>query len=291
MINTKRSRMVAGLVASALLAGGTPALAATYNWCPTASSGAIICNNCTVNLTCDISGFGLTIKGRYVTLDGQWHTISGYNPSTDVPAVNDQGTGTTIRNLNIYFPLDGIRVFQDGYAPGAKTIQNVFAYGSNGSGVTLKGIWEPQAKPYPQTGYVRDSWAYACHYGFTQLGGDYRLGAAGSVLGVFERVTGSSNSAWGLYANGAKAEIAESQFSGNGDLGVLFSNSYHGRIHGNTTDNNNRYGYLLFNNTDTWITQNYGHGNIHKDCYSEIGGAQWGVWNDFGSAVGPGCTN
>lgn len=293
MKNQIRNLTATGIAVSAFLAGGgTPALATTYNWCPTASSGAIVCNNCTVNLTCNLSGFGITIRGRNVTLDGQGHNIWGYNPSTLAPAINDLGTGTIIKNVYAYYSFDGIVVSQEGSAPGAKTVQDAGAYGAQMYGIKVKGIEKPEAIPYAQSIHVRDTWSYSNGWsGFYQHGGNAQLGPNQAALGFFERITGYYNGHDGFIGLRTKVELANSTLSNNGGSGVRLANSYHGRIYGNTASYNEwQSGFVLDWNLDTWITQNYGRGNFYVDCES-YSGAQWGVWNDFEVAWGPGCTN
>jgi hypothetical protein len=212
------------------------------------------------------------------------------------------GTGTTIKNVNVYFPLSGIYVSQEGAATGAKTVQNSGVYGSQGNGVQVFGIVNPAAIPFAQTTYVRDVWSHGNgHTGFYQSLGDGQLGANSSALGFYERIdatqNGNGQQGGGIFAHAAKIELANSNLSGNYGSGVNTVFNWHGRIYGNTAYNNSSYGFYLGNNQDTWLTQNYGHGNgngwaggIILDCTSHSG-AQWGVWNDFGTAFGPGCTN
>lgn len=287
MFNPVKSLGVAGIFATALIALGTPALATTYNWCPTASSGAIVCNNCTVKLTCNLNGFGITIRGRYVTLDGQGYYIQGYNPSNPLPSINDLGTGTTIKNISVYYAATGISVNQGGWAHGAKTIQNVNVHAAGVTGIEIVGINISGQLPYPQTTYVRDSWTISNYFGVSQTAGD----KVTAPLAQYERIKSWYNRSSGFTSGRATVDISGSDLSDNTGPGFVAVGLHYGRIHGNTATRNNQGGFNLYSNEDTYINANWGHSNNNKlDCYSNYG-AQGGVWNDFGLASGPGCTN
>lgn len=286
MLNYIRTLLVAGIITSAVSLGVMPAHAVTYYWCP-ASAGAIVCNNCTVNITCDISGFPITIKGNYVTLNGQGHSVSNYS-STSSAGVNDSGTGTIISNIYVYFSGLGIWINQAGNVNGFKDIRNVGVYGTTTYGLYVEGVHSQAAKP--QSVNVTDSWVYGAGYSGFQTVGDVALGEAGAPLASFERITANYN-LYGFRSYRGNTNVYNSNFSGNSLEGVSTLFNLHGQIFGTTADNNGRYGFRLDDDNDFVIAQNYGHGNGGShDCLSSWG-SYWGIWNDFGRSSGAGCTN
>lgn len=246
-------------------------------WCPDVRDYVISCNNCSREITCDVSHASIWIYGSGVTLDGQGHTFD----DAPGPGVRVYYPGATIKNLNItnagqgYSVSDGHGIHFIGSGSGAWSyVDNVYIYHSTGHGIYNVGGSSVQ---------VQNS-------SINSNGGSGVV--AGGASGVYTDIysTGAQlNTASGYVTVTPYSYIIGNWFYTNGSYG-----SYAASLPGLLIQNNQYYsnyrGLVLVSTTSPTVQNNSGGSNYANDCfdYGSTSGTHSG--NTWGTASGTNCT-
>jgi len=266
--NMNKGLTIAGAVAAAALLLAPQAQATP--WCPAINGNAIVCSNCSRELTCDVNGMGLWLEGNNITLDGKGFTV-WYSPHS---AVEVNGIGTRIKNLNIYGAGEsGIR-FNSTVSSGTTSYIDQVYIASVG--------WEGITKPIPQPLEITNSQIY-------YPGGD-------GVYGVGIRVTSMLNTiiyaagrgGYSAFGNGSR--VIGNSISHSAEHGIVSYNTRNLLIENNTVDNNQAYGMYLSDAGGTFRNNN-GSNNWITDCFEAHGAGVpvAGYGNNFPNRTGTGC--
>jgi hypothetical protein len=242
-------RNISTLAIGALL-GGQEAMA----WCPTASARTINCQNCMVQLTCDVYGIqGINISGTNVTFDGGWHTI--YNSTYAAVSVLASGNNY-IRNLQIQnnsANINGINAIS--HMGDRLYLENVTANGGSagvahyygGTVVSNYGSYSGNVDGF-YAGYGASNGGYADSYQ-TTTGGNSRYGSYRETKPWSFLTNENSNhnvSHGTLIENSPRSEIKDGYFGYNTQYG--------------------KNGLRLVSSNDSKILRNSGASNGSYDC-------------------------
>jgi hypothetical protein len=261
MISIFKIRNISTLAIGALL-GGQEALA----WCPTSNARTINCQNCTVELTCDVYNLpGIVILGSNVTFDGGWHTI--YNSTYNAVSVNSSGT-TIIRNLQIQNSTSVTGISAVSGAGYYLSLENVTANGGSAgvahfySGTVMSNYsyFSGNVDGF-YAGYGSSNGGYAGSYE-TTTGGNSRYGSLrqfkpGSYLS-FENSNHNVNHGT-LIENSPYTEIYTGYFGYNtssGKNGLRLVSSSNSKIIGNTGASNGSYDCITISSSNIYRAGN-----------------------------------